>query len=283
MKSIRFSQISFEAFFGAVLCLCFNKSGQGLEVELGRDIFHVTWQNRGGVQLKDPKKKLNSEQLEKLLRSWAKSCRRSAAVVRLKLAPSSKLEGLAVPEELLSMDLQRKNDLEKASSDLKTAAKARNLPQLCKALDQALALQLEDDSVDALLRFITFQYYVSLYTFHIISLPYRKYISHLYPLAKDELQEKRLKLKDVEENLSGAKSLEALTEALAEAHELSEWRRDVVETFERKRRPARSASKPILLTYYYFNIHFYITSSITIHIIHISIPLYIFIRSSPDS
>ena len=134
-----------------MLCLCFNKSGQGLEVELGRDTFHVTWQNRGGAPLKDPKKKLNSEQLEKLLRSWAKSCRRSAAVVRLKLAPTSKLEGLAVPEELLSMDLQRKSELEKVSAELKTAAKARNLPQLCRALDQALALQLQDDCVDALL------------------------------------------------------------------------------------------------------------------------------------
>ena len=47
------------------------------------------------------------------------------------------------------MDLQRKNDLEKASLELRTAAKARNLPQLCRALDRALALQLDDDSVDA--------------------------------------------------------------------------------------------------------------------------------------
>ena len=28
-----------EAFFGAVLCLCFNKRGEGLEVELGRGHF----------------------------------------------------------------------------------------------------------------------------------------------------------------------------------------------------------------------------------------------------
>lgn len=87
-----------KAFFGGVLCLCFKKGrGEGFEVELGRDIFTVTWQHRGGSPLKvDAKKAMSCEQLEKLLRSWAKSCGafkakgKAVVVVRLQLAPTSK-------------------------------------------------------------------------------------------------------------------------------------------------------------------------------------------------
>ena len=100
-----------KAFFGGVLCLCFRKgggegSGPGgstFEVELGRDVFSVTWQHRGGGPLKADSKKgpMSCEQLEKLLRSWAKSCGafkakgKSVVVVRLKLAPSSKVGGIS--------------------------------------------------------------------------------------------------------------------------------------------------------------------------------------------
>ena len=89
-----------KAFFGGVLCLCFKKGARGeadgFEVELGRDVFSVTWQHRGGGPLKvDTKKPMSCDQLEKLLRNWAKSCgafkaKKSVVVVRLKLAPSSK-------------------------------------------------------------------------------------------------------------------------------------------------------------------------------------------------
>lgn len=88
-----------KAFFGGVLCLCFRKGGEeGFQVELGRDVFGVSWQHRGGGPLKvESKKPLSCEQLEKLLRSWAKSFGggsrkgRNVVVVRLKLAPSSKV------------------------------------------------------------------------------------------------------------------------------------------------------------------------------------------------
>ena len=55
-------------------------------------------------------------------------------------------------------------------------------------------------------------------------------------IAEDELQRKRLKLQDLEENLESAKTVEELTEALCNAKELSEWRRDVVESSGRRRR-----------------------------------------------
>ena len=50
-----------KAFFGGVLCLCFKKGARGeadgFEVELGRDVFSVTWQHRGGGPLKVDTKK----------------------------------------------------------------------------------------------------------------------------------------------------------------------------------------------------------------------------------
>ena len=199
-----------KAFFGGVLCLCFKKGrGEGFEVELGRDIFTVTWQHRGGSPLKvDAKKAMSCEQLEKLLRSWAKSCGafkakgKAVVVVRLQLAPTSKVEGLAIPDELLQMDLERKSDLETASAELKRAERARNLPKLCEALDKAFACHLDD------------------------------------PLL-EELQERRLKLVDAEESLERAKAdVNRLGPALKDASEvgLQEWSREKFEEMTRLHR-----------------------------------------------
>ena len=71
-----------KAFFGGVLCLCFQRKGgpssldESFQVELGRDVYGVSKQQRGGGQMKlgDTKKPLNTEQLEKMLRGWCKSC-----------------------------------------------------------------------------------------------------------------------------------------------------------------------------------------------------------------
>lgn len=105
------------------------------------------------------------------------------------------MEGLAVPDELLQMDLQRKSNLEAASSELKRAQQARSLPQLCRALDKALACHLDD------------------------------------PLL-EELQEKRLRLVDAEEALQRARSdVNRLGPALKDASEvgLQEWNREKFE------------------------------------------------------
>ena len=112
------------------------------------------------------------------------------------------VEGLAVPDELLHMDLQRKSDLESASVDLKRAERARNLQQLCQALDKALACHLDD------------------------------------PLL-EELQEKRLKLVDAEEALQRASNdVNRLGPALKDASEvgLQEWNREKFEEMTKLQR-----------------------------------------------
>ena len=115
---------------------------------------------------------------------------------------SLQVEGLAVPDELLHMDLQRKSDLESASVDLKRAERARNLPQLCQALDKALACHLDD------------------------------------PLL-EELQEKRLKLVDAEEAVQRASNdVNRLGPALKDASEvgLQEWNREKFEEMTKLQR-----------------------------------------------
>ncbi|CAJ1452276.1 unnamed protein product, partial [Effrenium voratum] len=193
-----------KAFFGGVLCLCFQRKGgpssldESFQVELGRDVYGVSKQQRGGGQMKlgDTKKPLNTEQLEKMLRGWCKSCAKESkgqTVVRLKLAPSSKLEGLPLPAEVLQLDLRRKVDLEKAAAELKRAERARSLPQLCEALDRALACHLDDPQVE-------------------------------------ELQEKRLRLTDAQKALQ-TRDPTRLRCALQEAEEagLPEWSRETYE------------------------------------------------------
>ena len=112
------------------------------------------------------------------------------------------MEGLPVPDELLQMDLQRKSDLESASVELKRAERTRSLPQLCQALDKALACHLDD------------------------------------PLL-EELQERRLKLVDAEEALSRASSdVNRLGPALKDASEvgLHEWNREKFEEMNKLHR-----------------------------------------------
>jgi len=113
-----------------------------------------------------------------------------------------KVEGLAIPDELLQMDLERKSDLETASAELKRAERARNLPKLCEALDKAFACHLDD------------------------------------PLL-EELQERRLKLVDAEESLERAKAdVNRLGPALKDASEvgLQEWSREKFEEMTRLHR-----------------------------------------------
>ncbi|CAK0840853.1 unnamed protein product [Prorocentrum cordatum] len=154
-----------KAFCGGVMVLSFAKgaadseasaphSDSAFEVEVARAVFRVRKSQRGGeavFQGLEGKPALTLEQLEKQVRGWCKSfspdragTRGIGQVVRLRLAPFSKIEGITVPPGLTQMDFERAAALEKAKEALARAERTRQLPELQEALDRAAASGLED-------------------------------------------------------------------------------------------------------------------------------------------
>eukprot|EP00929_Paragymnodinium_shiwhaense_P017853 TRINITY_DN12766_c0_g2_i1.p1 TRINITY_DN12766_c0_g2~~TRINITY_DN12766_c0_g2_i1.p1 ORF type:complete len:3238 (-),score=874.93 TRINITY_DN12766_c0_g2_i1:313-10026(-) len=153
-----------KAFCGGVLCLRFSKAsasrgGAGgsssdeisFDVQVGKDMFHLLKSQRGGDTVltgQDGKRTLTLEQVEKQVKNWVKGfgmmTRSGGQVVRVKVAPFSKVEGLTVPSGLARMDFDRTAAAEAAKEALVRAETSRKLDMLRQAVDQAEAAALDD-------------------------------------------------------------------------------------------------------------------------------------------
>jgi hypothetical protein len=157
-----------KAFCGGVLCLRFSKEGStrpaahdglnetAFDVQVGSSTFSVAKSQRGGGMAVDShsKKAIPLDHVEKLVKQWLKtfetSQKNASQVVRLKLAPFSRVEGIQAPGALTRMDFDQTALVERAKEELDRATKTRNLDDLQTAVNQADAASLDDDRLPEL-------------------------------------------------------------------------------------------------------------------------------------
>lgn len=153
-----------KVFCGGLLSMRFLKATRGgaagadaSEVNIGSARFSVSWSQRGGDEVLGMRG-VALEQFERHVRHWCKSVAleqvalrgRTAQVVRLKLAPFSRVEGINVPPALARMDFDSTASCERAREGLKRAGRTRKLAELRAAVDEANAAGLDDRELETL-------------------------------------------------------------------------------------------------------------------------------------